>query len=149
MATSKILDGIRFGSASALVSAVVLLISIRPIHKYRVLLIVTLLTIALIDSLADAYAIWAARSNTWEALFSLVSKVVICGLLALMVHLRVQPRIVYAALVVMVVSQIVFTALTHHDVYKISGIFAIAVVISLGMNRLVNAIDKKHGVQAK
>ncbi len=146
MATSKILDGIRFGSASALVSAVVLLISIRPIHKYRVLLIVTLLTIALIDSLADAYAIWAARSNTWEALFSLVSKVVICGLLALMVHLRVQPRIVYAALVVMVVSQIVFTALTHHDVYKISGIFAIAVVISLGMNRLVNAIDKKHGV---
>jgi hypothetical protein len=149
MATSKILDGIRFGSASALVSAVVLLISIRPIHKYRVLLIVTLLTIALIDSLADAYAIWAARSNTWEALFSLVSKVVICGLLALMVHLRVQPRIVYAALVVMVVSQIVFTALTHHDVYKISGIFAIAVVISLGMNRLVNAIDKKHKGQAK
>jgi hypothetical protein len=131
------------------VSAVVLLISIRPIHKYRVLLIVTLLTIALIDSLADAYAIWAARSNTWEALFSLVSKVVICGLLALMVHLRVQPRIVYAALVVMVVSQIVFTALTHHDVYKISGIFAIAVVISLGMNRLVNAIDKKHKGQAK
>lgn len=138
------LDGVRFGSASALVSAVVLLISIRPIAKFRLVLIVALLTIALVDSLADAYAIWAARSGVMEAVFSMVSKILICGLLALMVHLRVNPRIVYATLVLLVASQITFTALTQHDVFKITGIFAIAVVVSLGMNRLVNAVDKRH-----
>lgn len=139
------LEGIRFGSASALVSAVVLLISIRPISRFRVLLIVSLLTIALVDSLADAYAIWASRSGVHEAIFSLVSKILICGLLALMVHLKVNPKTIYTTLAILVVAQIAFTALTRHGVMQISGIFVIAVVVSLGMNRVVRAVDKKHG----
>lgn len=141
-------SGIRFGGASALVSAVVLLTSMRPIARFRLLIIVALLTIALVDSLADAYAIWAARESTAEAVFSMITKILICGLLALMIHYKVRDRIIYAVLVVMIVGHLVFTALTQHEdgmaTFKLLGIFAVAVVISLGMHRLVHRLDKAH-----
>jgi uncharacterized membrane protein YjgN (DUF898 family) len=141
-------SGIRFGGASALVSAVVLLTSMRPIARFRLLLIVALLTIALVDSLADAYAIWAARESTSEAVYSMMTKIFICGILALMIHYKVRSGIIYVALVAMIVAHLVFTALTQHDdgmaTFKLLGIFLVAVVISFGMHRLVHRLDKAH-----
>jgi hypothetical protein len=143
-------SGIRFGGASALVSAVVLVISMRPIARFRLLLIVALLTIALVDSLADAYAIWAARESTGEAVFSMITKILVCGLLALLIHLKARDRTIYAVLVVMIVVHLGFTALTQHEdgmaTFKLLGIFAIAVVVSLGMHRLVHRLEKAHSI---
>lgn len=56
--------GAAFGLASVLVSLVVLVSSLRPIESYRRGVVVGLLTIALVDSLADAFALWASAGGS-------------------------------------------------------------------------------------
>jgi hypothetical protein len=63
MAAPGWLMGTRFGMASAVISAVVILLSMRPIARFRFTIIAALLTIALVDSLADGYALMNAAAE--------------------------------------------------------------------------------------
>lgn len=130
--------GVRFGMASAVISAVVILMSMRPLSRFRFTIIAALLTIALVDSLADGYALMnaaikhngedggataAVARSASSAASSIVAKVFVCGSLAVLVWLtskraataagrKVSPAVVYAVAAAFAAAQIVLTAVT-------------------------------------
>lgn len=149
---SESLHGIRFGLSSAVVSAVVLSIALRPWVRFRITLVASLLTIALVDSLADAYALWNAQSIT-SALLSLATKVLVCGGLAFAAAAN-KWALFRSLLAIFVVAQFVSVTVLDKDDGKprapsealpdlalVGGIFAIAVLLSLLLNRLVNRLS--------
>ena len=155
------LEGIRFGMASAVVSAVVIVLSLRPMHKYKVALVAALLAIALVDSLADAYAIWNAWGDVASSLASLFTKVFICGSLALMIvysrarrgsssslrqsghSFSIPPAAIYATVLVYVLGQITLTILTKHDVSSTIVLFVAAVGLSFVIKNVVDRIETR------
>jgi hypothetical protein len=154
------LHGIRFGLSSAVVSAVVLSIALRPWLRFRITLVASLLTIALVDSLADAYALWNAQSIN-SAVLSLVTKVAVCGGLAYAAA-RAKWRLFSSLLAAFVVAQFVSVAVLDKDDGKlrapseslpdlalVGAIFAVAVALSLLLNRLVNRLVGEEGGSAR
>jgi hypothetical protein len=147
------LHGVRFGLSSAVVSAVVLSIALRPWVRFRVTLVASLLTIALVDSLADAYALWNAQSIN-SALLSLVTKILVCGSLAFAAF-RGKWKVFSALVAAFVVAQLVSVAALDRDkgtprppseslpdLALVGGILAVAVGLSLLLNRIVNRLVK-------
>jgi hypothetical protein len=176
---SSLLIGLRFGMASAVISAVVILLSMRPIARFRFTIIAALLTIALVDSLADGYALMNAAANRGgeenaeprpdvahsaaSAVASIVAKVVVCGSLAALVwlskagaggrRLTVAPWVIYAVAAAFAGAQIVLTAVTTTrssrlpQMALLAGLFAAAVVLSLLLRRLLDAVAPGPGNQ--
>lgn len=152
--------GVRFGTASAVVSAVVILLSMRPIARFRFTVIAALLTIALVDSLADGYALMNAAVNKGDearpdpahsssaAAASIAAKVTVCGSLALLVWRASPPRLIYALAAAFVVVQIALTAYTTSRdnmagaMAALGGLFVAAVVLSLVLRRLLDRAGK-------
>jgi hypothetical protein len=145
------LHGIRFGLSSAVVSAVVLSIALRPWVRFRITLIASLLTIALVDSLADAYALWNAQSIN-SAVLSLVTKITVCGGLAF-AAVRSNWKLFTSLLAMFVLAQFVSVAVLDKDDGKprpptealpdlalVGAIFVIAVGLSILLNRLVTRL---------
>lgn len=133
--------GLFIGTASSVVSVVVLFISLFPIHRFRTALIASLLTLALVDSLSDAYALWNSTEDFCSAGVSMGTKVVLCGLLAFLIWKRLNPKIVYGVAALVVVIHIIISAIRHQD-FRSFGLLAIAVVLSLLLNRLLKMVLK-------
>jgi len=153
------LHGIRFGLSSAVVSAVVLSLALRPWSRFRITLVASLVTIAVVDSLADAYALWTAQSIT-SALFSLATKLLVCGGLAL-AAVRGSWALFRSMVAAFVVAQLVSVAVLDRedgtlrppskalpDLALTAGIFAVAVGLSLLLNRLVNRLVEERAPSA-
>jgi hypothetical protein len=137
------LEGVRFGLASAVVSAVVLVLSLRPIYKFRVALVASLIAIAAVDSLSDAYALWSASGDFIVAGSSMAAKVTVCGVLAAMVYSHnVKPALVYMMTAVFVVAQIVLTYVAGAEMVSTVGLFAAAVALSFVLNKLVSRLEE-------
>lgn len=138
--------GLRFGFASAILSAIVILVSLRPLAEFKVAAFVALVTIALVDSIADAYALYNAEhdttthtSATTTALSSIAAKVTVCGGLALAIYFRATPALIYGILGLMAISHLIITA----NNVETTAIFAAAVALSLGLNKLVKTLESK------
>lgn len=129
--------GLRFGTASAVASSLVLLVTMRPISRFRSALVAGLLTIALVDSMADAYAIWNATELAATVIWSLAAKVVICASLAFVVA-RGPPSgaVAYALLAAFVVAQL-FISASAHELWKTIAFFAMASAVAIGLNATV------------
>lgn len=146
------IKGLRFGLASAILSAIVILVSLRPLAKFKVAAFVALVTIALVDSIADAYALYNAEhdsatstSATATALSSIAAKVTVCGGLALVIYFRATPALIYGILGLMVISHLAMTGLAKEgtSIGATTAIFAAAVALSLGLNKLVRTLESK------
>ena len=165
------MQGLRFGLASAVLSSVVLVLSLRPIHRFRVALVASLLTIAVVDSMADAYALFNAAGDLASAGASIVAKLVVCGSLAILAYFagragsrrrgsgssapgsvetpasRRAQLLLYAVVAAFVAGQLLLTVLTSEsgegfkDVALLAGMFVGAVALSLAMNRLVSRLE--------
>jgi hypothetical protein len=142
--TESLMEGIRFGLASAVVSAVVLVLSLRPIAKFRVALVASLIAIAAVDSLSDAYALWSASGDFIVAGASMAAKITVCGVLALMVYHRVHNSAVYIVTALFVVAQIVFTYLAGADMLSTVGLFVAAVGLSFLLNKVVSRVEEQE-----
>jgi hypothetical protein len=160
------LHGVRFGMASAVISAVVLVLSLRPLHRFRVALVASLLTIALVDSMADGYALFNAAGDVGSALASIAAKLTVCGSLAVLAFLggrgvvgsgsravstaasRRAQLALYGLVAAFVVGQLVLTTLTSEmedrfrETALLVGLFVAAVVLSIGMNKLVSRLER-------
>lgn len=153
-----VLEGVRFGMASAVVSSVVIILSLRPMHKYKVALVAALLAIALVDSLADAYAIWNAWGDTESSIASMVTKIIICGSLALMIvyakgkgraaasprtrRFAIPPGLIYAVLMIFVAGQLILTIVTKHNIPSTLILFVVAVGLSFIIKTIVDRVEK-------
>lgn len=165
-----VLEGVRFGMASAVVSSVVIVLSLRPIHKYKVALVAALLAIALVDSLADAYAIWTAWGDVESSIASMVTKIIVCGSLALMIgyakgrpasasaqhssspsspsrhrkkrSFAIPPRLIYLVLAIYVSAQLILTIVTKHDIPPTLILFVVAVGLSFVIKTIVDRVEK-------
>lgn len=160
------LEGIRFGMASAVISAVVLVLSLRPLHRFRIALVASLVTIALVDSMADAYALFNAAGDPISALASVAAKLLVCGSLAALAYYgardvrgsgsrsiptpasRRTQIILFAAVAVFAAGQLALTVATSdaehvgQETALLAALFVGAVLISLGMNKLVSSLEK-------
>lgn len=160
--------GLRFGMASAVISAIVILLSLRPISRFRFTIVASLLMIALVDSLADGYALLnavadagrdATRREAGPAVASIAAKFVVCGSLALAVYYagraagrarspryRRRVLLVYGLAAAFVAAQIALTTLSAEpekrwsEAAVLAGLFAGAVLLSLALRRLLHRI---------
>jgi hypothetical protein len=126
--------GLRFGTASAVTSSLVLLLSMRPMGQFRSALVASLLVLAFVDSLADAYAIWNTRVSFGDVVVSIVSKLVVCGSLAFAVYKGWAPIVVYGLLAAFVAAHLV---LTHDHILSSVVLLCAAVAASLLIHRLL------------
>jgi hypothetical protein len=150
-----VMAGVRFGMASAVLSAVVLVLSLRPLARFRIALVASLLTIALVDSMADAYALFNAVDDITTAAGSIAAKFGVCGTLAAIAYfggrrpgqLRKTQGVLYVVTAAFVVGQLLLTLFTGeekergHQAALLLGLFVAAVVISLGLNRIVARLE--------
>jgi lysylphosphatidylglycerol synthetase-like protein (DUF2156 family) len=140
----SLMEGIRFGLASAVVSAVVLVLSLRPVSKFRVALVASLIAIAAVDSLSDAYALWSASGDFIVAGASMAAKITVCGVLAAMVYNRVHHSAVYVVTMAFVVAQILFTYIAGANMFSTIGLFVAAVVLSFLLNKIVSRVESEE-----
>lgn len=143
------MEGIRFGLASAVVSAVVLVLSLRPIAKFRVALVASLIAIAAVDSLSDAYALWSASGDFIVAGASMAAKITVCGVLAVMVYNRFHTTAIYATTLAFVVTQIAFTYIAGADMLSTVGLFVAAVALSFLLNKIVSRVEQQERKSAR
>jgi hypothetical protein len=160
------LHGVRFGMASAVISAVVLVLTLRPLHRFRVALVASLLTIALVDSMADGYALFNAAGDVGSALASIAAKLTVCGSLAALAYLggrgvvgrsgsavatpasRRAQLALYGLVAAFVVGQLVLTSLTSEmedrfrETALLVGLFVAAVLLSILLNKLVSRLER-------
>ena len=111
--TMSCTDGLYFGIASATTSSVVLIASLRPVDRFRMALVASLVAIAIVDALSDAYALWNSTGSTCTASTSLAVKVAIAGGLAMMIANRVRQRVVYVVLGAVVAVLVALSAMRH------------------------------------
>lgn len=129
--------GLRFGTASAVASSLVLLVTLRPISRFRSALVAGLLTIALVDSMADAYAIWNAKERASTVGWSLGAKVIICASLAFVVARgSARSKTPYVLLAAFVGAQLLISA-SAHELWKTAAFFGAASVLALALNATV------------
>jgi hypothetical protein len=150
------LAGVRFGMASAVLSAVVLVLSLRPLAKFRTALVASLLTIALVDSMADAYALFNAVGDLATAAASIAAKFTVCGVLAAMAYfggrrpgaVAATQRGLYLVTAAFVAGQLLLTLFTGDAKHRgeqaamLGGLFVAAVIISIGLNRIVSRLER-------
>lgn len=134
-------DGLYFGASSAIISSVVLIASLWPAAKFRFTLVIALVTIALVDSIGDAYALWNSGSNVCGALASIGIKVAIAGLLAGMVLARAPGGSILVVLGAIVAAHLAVSALRHWFVPAI-GTFAAAILASLLLRKVAQGLEK-------
>jgi hypothetical protein len=166
------LAGVRFGMASAVLSAVVLVLSLRPLHRFRIALVASLLTIALVDSMADGYALFNAVEDLGTAAASITAKLTVCGSLAVLAFFAgrsgpgqtLKPTagskraqvMLYALTAAFVVGQFALTMLTveaKDDRWSEAGLlvllFVAAVGLSLVLNRLVAKLETNSSIATR
>lgn len=150
------LSGVRFGMASAVLSAVVLVLSLRPLSKFRTALVASLLTIALVDSMADAYALFNAVGDLATAAASIGAKFTVCGVLAAMAYFggrrpsaaAATQRGLFLVTAAFVAGQMLLTLFTGDVKHRgeqaamLGGLFVVAVIISIGLNRIVSRLER-------
>lgn len=156
------LTGLRFGMASAVISAVVLVLSLRPLARFRIALVVSLLTIALVDSMADAYALFNAEGDYGSAGMSIAAKVAVCGSLAAVAYLggrgatatRRTQGLLYVMAAAFVAGQLLLTVLTSDsgdrgkEAATLAGLFVAAVALSVLLNKAVTSLENHHRVRS-
>ena len=157
LSDSGALAGVRFGMASAVLSAVVLVLSLRPLSKHRIALVASLLTIALVDSMADAYALFNAVGDLGTAATSIAAKFAVCGSLAAVAYfsnrtargMKHGQRVLFALTATFVVGQLALTVATSEqkdrtkEIGILVALFVGAVVLSLGLNRIVASLERR------
>lgn len=143
MKTSTCLDGVYFGSSSAIVSAIVLFVTLRPICHYRSELFVALVALALIDSLSDAYALWNSTGGRCGPSLALGTKVVMSGLLALLVARSASPHVVYLVVGLMAIGHFVLSVVRHRWEEALF-MFGGAIISSIVLHLLVQRLTQKR-----
>jgi hypothetical protein len=148
--------GVRFGMASAVLSAVVLVLSLRPLAKFRIALVASLLTIALVDSMADGYALFNAVADYGTAGASIAAKFAVCGSLAAVAYfsgrgalgVRRGQQALLLLTAAFVAGQLLLTVLTSEaedrgrELGILVGLFIGAVALSLVLNRIVGSLER-------
>lgn len=130
-------------TSSAIVSALVLFVTNRPISRYRTELFLALVALVLVDVLSDLYMLWSGEGRRCVTLVSLATKVVLSGTLALLVARSAQPHVIYAMVGLMVVGNFVLSVI--HDRWEEAlFMFGGAILASFVLHLLFTHLTRKR-----